>query len=475
MTVYILGGGPAGLALADGLTRESTAPFTVIERSSTLGGLAQTVDWKDYGAHDLGPHKIFTLDKDLLERIKALIPAKDWLTRPKQSRIFMNGHYLPYPPSPFSLLGVYGPLHFAKLVADYGLSKVKAVIGNPEPKTFRDDLIQRVGTGLYQALFEPIAKKLWGDPADLDVKLSKGRVQTPSLGEVISRLIKSNAKSNFEALEFIYPQGGLRRLWNSIENRTKNNGSYLLNTEVESLMVLEGKIRKITVTDKKTGDRKEIQVGPEDMVFSSLPLGIIVNLLGNAISAETKRVAAEVVTLNDLYLVFFKIKENALLNDSWVFIPDPKVAFHRISEQKAFDPSMTPHGSIVCCEIMNNPLKNLQGCSDEDLCRMAREGLKTMRLPNVTIEDQRVIRLPRSYPVFRPNFESGLKSILNELDGISNFRSIGRQGAFNYIGTLDAMDIGYGAATWYARASGSALEGSWAQERQRTSFYPVLD
>jgi hypothetical protein len=35
------------------------------------------------------------------------------------------------------------------------------------------------------------------------------------------------------------------------------------------------------------------------------------------------------------------------------------------------------------------------------------------------------------------------------IDHIENLRTIGRQGAFNYIGTLDAMDIGYGAARWY--------------------------
>jgi hypothetical protein len=61
--------------------------------------------------------------------------------------------------------------------------------------------------------------------------------------------------------------------------------------------------------------------------------------------------------------------------------------------------------------------------------------------------------------------------MLGELDNIQNFRTIGRQGAFNYIGTLDAMDIGYGLASWYCNRASS----SWAEERRRTSRYPVLD
>jgi hypothetical protein len=84
---------------------------------------------------------------------------------------------------------------------------------------------------------------------------------------------------------------------------------------------------------------------------------------------------------------------------------------------------------------------------------------------------QRVIRLPQSYPVFRTGYESGLAELIQSLDQFDNFRSIGRQGAFNYIGTLDAMDIGYGFADWLA--SGKCKP--WQQERERTNHYPVLD
>ena len=85
--------------------------------------------------------------------------------------------------------------------------------------------------------------------------------------------------------------------------------------------------------------------------------------------------------------------------------------------------------------------------------------------------DARVIRLPKSYPVFRAGYEPALEKILAEFDALGNFRTIGRQGAFNYIGTLDAMDIGYGFVRWY-RARESL---PWQVERERTSHYPVLD
>jgi hypothetical protein len=85
--------------------------------------------------------------------------------------------------------------------------------------------------------------------------------------------------------------------------------------------------------------------------------------------------------------------------------------------------------------------------------------------------NQRIIRLPKSYPVFRTGFEAGLTELIEGLDQFDNFRSIGRQGAFNYIGTLDAMDIGYGFANWLSEGKTK----TWKDERERTNHYPVLD
>ena len=46
---------------------------------------------------------------------------------------------------------------------------------------------------------------------------------------------------------------------------------------------------------------------------------------------------------------------------------------------------------------------------------------------------------------------------------------MGRQGSFNYIGTLDAMDIGSSSELVAKR-----LRKHWKAERLKTSFYPIL-
>lgn len=475
MTVYILGGGPAGLGIAHGLTQDSELPFVVIERSSSVGGLAQTVSWGDNGSHDLGPHKIFSLDKELIKRVEDILPQDGWLTRPKQSSIYMKGHFLPYPPSPFSLINVYGPSVFIRMVLNYGGARLKSLLGNCDPQTFEEDLETRMGRKLYEALFKPIALKLWGDPRELDAKLSKSRVQTPALSEVIGRLLGIKSSSDFEALDFRYPKGGLQKIWENIVKKSQGQGSYLTNQRVTEIICENDRVCKIRHKDCLTGKEQDIEIGEDDFVFSTLPLAHLTRLMDKAITPDIEKSINDVVQLNDLLLVFLKIDKPRLLDDSWVFIPDPEIAFHRLSEQESFDPGMTPGGSIVCCEIMNNEMRPMKKLSNSELIEAAKKGLAEMGYSDFSVLDTKVIRLPNSYPVFRPGYEPVLEEILNTLDRFSNFRTVGRQGAFNYIGTLDAMDIGFGAARWIIDNDKSDSRTTWEKERQRTSHYPILD
>ncbi len=475
MKVYILGGGPAGLAIAQAMAEDARFSFVVVERGPTIGGLAQTVRWGEHGRHDLGPHKIFTLDRALMRRVEALLPESNWLTRPKKSSIFMRGRFLPYPPSPFSLSQVYGPAAFARIVLDFGLARLRSSSWSGVPRTFQEDLERRVGRSLYELLFKPIALKLWGDPANLDIKLSQGRVQTPSVLEALARLAGVRRSNRFEALEFQYPRGGLQTIWNAIASRCAGHGEIQVNREVVRLEVSGGRIGAIHVKDQASGEECVWKLGEDDFVFSTLPLLLLLKALGEAIESKVHHAAEAIIQLNDLILVFLKIDRPSLLDESWVFVPDPEISFHRLSEQESFDPGMTPDGSIVCAEIMSHERRPMSRMSDAELIDAVRQGIVRMGYDAVHLRDARVIRLPRSYPVYRPGFEGKLADILAALDGIANLRSVGRQGAFNYIGTLDAMDIGFGAARWLFESRPADRSEAWTVERRRTSHYPVLD
>jgi protoporphyrinogen oxidase len=467
--LYILGGGPVGMALVDGLVDLGEIPFTLIDRGPRLGGLAQTAHWEGVGDHDLGPHKIFSLDRELVSRVEALLPPSDWLTRDKISAIYMKGRYLSYPPSPLSLASVFGLSAFCRMIASYGGARLMSLFYSPRPKTFEEDLVSRLGRDLYYALFKPIALKLWGEPATLDVKLSRGRVQTPSLTEVLARMLNIRKSSDFEALTFRYPKGGLGQIWNAIERKVQGKGKILLSHGVTGLKMQEGRV--ISIQCEHNGQTKTFDVNPDDFVVSTLPLALTTRLLSDGLSSRILDLVDRMITLNDLLLVFFHMDVKSLMKESWIFVPDPDIIFHRLSEQESFDPAMSPSGSIVCCEIMSSHNRKLSDCSDAYLVAEAQKGLHDMGYREFNILGNYVIRFPKSYPVYRAGFEAGLTEVLQHLDSMKNFRTIGRQGAFNYIGTLDAMDIGYGFIRWF----GQRADSSWVKERERTHHYPVLD
>ncbi|OOZ36745.1 hypothetical protein BOW51_05590 [Solemya velesiana gill symbiont] len=251
--------------------------------------------------------------------------------------------------------------------------------------------------------------------------------------------------------------------------KSQRHGKYLLQHKVTQLVSRKGRIQEVHY--QANGTYSKIEVKPNDYVVSTLPLRLTTKLLGDALPNELIESADEIVALNDLLLVFLHVEQSSLLDESWVFVPDPKIIFHRLSEQESFDPEMIKKGSIVCCEIMSGPSRPLAEKTDEELCASAVKGLERMGYSDFKLLDQHVIRLPKSYPVFRIGFEVVLEELIQTLDQFENFRSIGRQGAFNYIGTLDAMDIGYGFSAWLINGDSQ----QWQKERERTNHYPVLD
>ena len=151
-----------------------------------------------------------------------------------------------------------------------------------------------------------------GNPQELDVKLSRGRVQTPSLVEVLGRLLKLKQNSDFEALTFRYPKGGLGRLWAAVEAKSKGSGQFLLEHEVTRLVAKNGRVAEIHCLTKD-GERV-FNVGIDDFVVSTLPLSHATKLLSKSLPSHLPALAEDVIGLNDLLLVFLNVDRPSLID-----------------------------------------------------------------------------------------------------------------------------------------------------------------
>ena len=115
-TVHVIGAGPAGLTAAYALGRRGI-PSAVYEADSIVGGIARTVEYKGF-RFDMGGHRFFTTS-ELVKHFWEDMLGKDFLTRPRLSRIYYRQRFFHYPLRPLNVLGHLGLGETVCIVVSY--------------------------------------------------------------------------------------------------------------------------------------------------------------------------------------------------------------------------------------------------------------------------------------------------------------------------------------------------------------------
>jgi protoporphyrinogen oxidase len=451
-TLYILGAGPAGLGAAYTASKlKIFERIVVVETNERVGGLAQTINWEGSGKHDLGPHKLFTLDAGLFEEIKSFLPKESWLIRNKIAKVYQAGRIMNYPPSILDMVKHFN-FRLPLVVIEFLAAKARP---KKTRKNLQEALISLVGKSLANEIILPAVRKVWGDPLSLNASLAKSRIQIPTLREIILGLFKKNAVDNlFEARIFHYPKGGLSVLWESIQTQCKENGvSFELSTAVTDLKVIDKKIVGI-----KLDSGKKYTIDQSDLVINTLNQDKFLSLA--ELSSNRSK------STMDLILVFLQISEK-MNKVSWYFVADSRLRSHRISSQSSFDPEMVESGDIICLEFMDQD----GSLSNEMALNLAEGEFRSIYGQEVQIIAKRVIRLKDSYPRFTDEDLTTNVKNTEILESISNLLSVGRHGAGQYVGSLDAFDMGRKALIWL---NNPTIE-SKLEYRKNTATYPILD
>jgi protoporphyrinogen oxidase len=449
--LFILGAGPAGLGAA--ISAKDYGVFTeviIIDRHAKVGGLAQTLKWESFGFHDLGPHKLFSLDGDLVLKIKSFLPADLWLNRTKIARVFQNGTVMNYPPSVIDL-AKYFNLKLPKVILEFIIAKLSFWRTS---NNLSEAIQNKVGVSLSREIILPAIAKVWGDPTSLDSGLAKSRIQIPTVIEIIKGIFKLGKSSSFQAHQFDYPKGGLSVLWDAIQADCEDsNIKFYLGSSLEQVESLNSQICSLSFS---SGEHFELE--DDDLVISTLNLDALQSLLG-----EEK---SNIRTTMDLVLVFLHVSEK--LNDvSWYFVPDEALQTHRVSSQSAFDPGMVPNGDIICLEYMDRD----DTIDNEIILETAKSEFRLIFGQEIVVTSIRAIRLPDSYPKFTAVDLSKNEEKLRKILEFQNLLSIGRHGAAQYVGSLDAFDMGLKTLQWMKSPSSE----SQLSYRLATNNYPILD
>lgn len=472
----IVGAGPAGLTAAYELLKSDSIAPVVVEESSAIGGISQTVN---FGGNrmDIGGHRFFSksdrvmkwwgnvmplqaspsLDELLLgAQETGAVPSPQaidrvMLRRRRVSRIFFLRKFFPYPISlSLATLVKMGFWRTAKVACGYIATKFHRL-----PETSLENFyINRFGRPLYNLFFEAYTEKVWGiHPSRLGADWGSQRVKGLSISAVVKNaLLKPFRKEDVSQKrvetslieEFFYPKYGPGQLWECVASDVKERGGTLLmESKVEAVNVVNGSVASVTY--RTTDGTKHTE--PCDYLLSSMPLKeLVAALRGIDVPQQVAQVAGalpyrDFITVG-LLVNGLKIKNHTKLRtyasrvpDTWIYIQERDVKVGRLQVFNNWSPYMVAdyeNTIFLGLEYFCNEGDALWQMSEQELIAMAVQELAKIDIINAdAVLHSHVVKMKKAYPAYHGSYYN-LNVVRTFLDGIENLYCIGRNGQHRY-------------------------------------------
>lgn len=430
----LLGGGPAGLAVAH-YAQAARVPFSLYERADETGGLCRTLRC---GAHryDTGAHRLHDRDPEITRDLAALLG--DELVRVSApSQILYRGKLLDFPPSPLGWLRSRGPGEAARTALELLRARL---LPRPE-RTFEDRALNRYGRTLAGPLLLDYSEKLWGLPArELAPEVATRRLAGLSVASLFFELLGRKA-SHLDG-QFYYPRSGYgaiaERLAASLPADSVHTGH-----EVNALECSGGNIRALGFAASPSQPPAALgRVPVEGRVVSTLPLPLLARLLGDALPASAHAAAAQ-LRFRHVRLVFLRLSVARCSRNATLYLPDPKLCVSRVTEPKNRSAAMSPaHETSLVAEVPCSTGEPLASLPEAELVRrvigeLAGAGL----LDPATVLEWRAHFLPNAYPVYARGFDRQVSILRAALSRIGNLDLLGRSGLFWYSHLHDQLKL----------------------------------
>ncbi len=462
----ILGGGVSGLAAAWKLA-EANIPVVVLEKNAVVGGMAGTFSYKGY-LLDYGPHKIYS-QLPIFQEVKQFL-SSDLLSVEKTSKIRLRGKYLPYPFGMTNLLFTLGPVAALSSGMSYGATTFLNFFRTFHDTSYEDYIVNRFGRATYGLVFGPYAQKAWGDPTKLDKSLAQTRIVIPSIRELVSRMIFGDqGKKELSASTFYYPaKGAVQMAEKMVGTIEKQQGKIVC---FATLVRIETKDSFVTAVVYKDSHGKEHTISVAG-VISTIPMRNMLSLFSSVPAAVTDSTTK--LRFRKLILLYIEAQASRLIPENWIFFPETKYVFNRLSEQKGFSQRMIPEDkTVLCVEMTFDPEDPRASFTDQQLYDLVLPQLEECGV----LQSSQTLsfftkHLLDGYPVYHINYKQDLENYLGFVEQFENAFSIGRQGMFNYVGTIDCIDMGTTTAAFILSKKSKSL---WKQERQKFENYVTID
>jgi len=419
--VVILGAGLAGLYFAC-KNINPKVNIILIEKEKEVGGLARTIEYKNF-RFDIGGHRFFTNYPNVLKEFKEII-GKDLIKVKKKSKIYFNDRFIDYPLKINALFGLK-PLDLIRILID-NLFKRKKKSNN-----FEEDIDNRFGKTLFDLYFKDYTEKVVGIKCQkLSCDWSKSRIQNLNLLTLIKGLIIRNKKLKTYIDSFYYCKEGIGILCNNLLKKLKKEkGIIMLNSNLEKISYKNNKIDSIMVNNKKIA---------VDELISTIPINELIGLFK---LSEPYHSLSAGLKYRSVIVIFIVVNKEKITDNHWIYFPDKEIIFGRLHEPKNWSEGMCSNEkSSMCLEIFCDEGDDMW-CRNDDLIikRCIKDLGKIKLVKKKEIVDSVLVRVRNAYPIYEIGYKDKLKKIKKEFSKFDNLKIIGRTGNFDYINMDEIM------------------------------------
>jgi len=424
--LVILGGGPAGLAVAF-YAHRGGIPAVLYEKSVALGGLCQTFRWAGH-CYDAGAHRFHDRDPEITGDVRALLGDR-LIAVNAPSKIYDRGRFIDFPPTPINLIVSSGVGQLGRIGIELMRRKNRGAVRG----SFADAAISRFGKTLARRYLLTYSEKVWGLPADeLSADVATRRLNGMTMKSLLVELVTPSRKTAHIDGEFLYPRGGYGEIAAALASQVPA-AALRREHEVTRVECEAQRVKRIHFVG-----RAPVPVGGR--VAAALPLSLLVRCLGDALPTSARQAAAQ-LRFRSIRLLWVRLAQASVSPNASIYLPDPELCVSRVSEPKNRSRAMAPPDeTALVAEVPCFIGDDVQRLGDDDLARRVIDELGHIGLVSpAKVVEWRHHFLPFAYPVYALDYSDRVRLILEAVGSIENLDVLGRGGRFHYSHLHDQM------------------------------------
>lgn len=393
MRQVILGGGLSAISSAYFLQeRDDIDEILILEKEDAPGGLCRSIK-KDGYTYDIGPHILFSKDKEMLSLMLEMLDEKNDLRRSNQ--IIYKGRYVQYPfENDLSKL--------PKEDLDYCVTNF---LHNPYENYRADNMLQfflkTFGEGITNTYLRPYNEKIWKyDPSFMDTQMVD-RIPKPTHEEIMRSASGETVDGYVHQLYFSYPsEGGIEAVVQGFLKKLNKKCRIGCGQTITSL--------------KKKGSKFEIISNGEAIeagrVMSTIPVQELAKIY--AVPKEIQK-HVENLRYNSIIIAFVKTKKD-LSGDNFAFMnPEKDIIFHRISKMDFLGEKYQSGSASYMVEVTYRRGDYTDSLSDEVLKEKIADGILKIGFAEQKeeIEFVNITRHQYAYVIYDLNHKDNMEHI----------------------------------------------------------------